>query len=93
MSIEDKINKITDGYPNYLSIDFNEHWSLYQPIEAYLAENSGDDDFISADDKKRIIDTNHCWQVIYYPRTPVGFQRIYASSLDAALDAMIELLC
>ncbi|HEX3560380.1 MAG TPA: hypothetical protein VHU19_14325 [Pyrinomonadaceae bacterium] len=91
MTVEEKINEITNGKPNYLSITFNDHWAAHEPIERAL-EDISDRDFAAPDERQKCLESNSIWEVHYYPVTPVGFVHCYASTLDAALDGLLKLL-
>lgn len=90
-SIEILINKITRGEPNHLSIEFNPQWVLYQTVKEYL----DDDDkttFENEREKQKCIETNTLWEILYYPNTPICFYCVGASTLELALQTMVEVL-
>lgn len=56
----------------------NEHKDVYQSVEDFYDE----EDFTSEEEWKKAIKENSVWSLQWYPRTPVGFGRICASSLE-----------
>lgn len=82
--------------PRHLSmiIEHNDHKSIYQDLRDYLADKSNhieDDMFRDADERQRCIDHDSLWMVQWYPDTPVGFSRVYASTLQAAMAFACEI--
>jgi hypothetical protein len=88
-AVAEKIQRITQGKPNALSISFNEHWAIYRSIEEAIKEINPDD-FPSPEERQRCLGSGELWNVYYYPRNQVGFISVYASTLDGALDYLIE---
>lgn len=92
MDTGEKIKALIGDRPNSLSISFNTCWGYYQTVKSAIEEgraNGQEFDFVSEEDKQRCIETESLWHVQYYPRTPVGFNDVYASSLDIALDYLL----
>jgi hypothetical protein len=67
-----------------LSLTHNEHKSYYESAAKFIAERKA----LWKDDesKKRAIDTDEIWQLQWYPRTPVGFHRVMAPTLQELLE-------
>lgn len=90
--LERKLKGLLRGEFSSLSISFNEHSSNY--IDAAEAASHTmfyvDDYWASDEEKRRAIEANSIWAVQWYPVTPVGFCRVLASSLDAAIKAALE---
>lgn len=76
--------------PNYdvaLFIEHNSHKTDYKSFSEEVKDlNLDADDFISEEDMHKCIDDDNAWMVHWYPDTPVGFFRVYGSSLEAILD-------
>lgn len=70
-----------------LYITHNEHKDLYQSAEEFINDCYELNDFTSAEDRQKCIDTGELWCVHWYPHTPVGFHRVCGSSLELVLDA------
>lgn len=100
MTIDEKIKAITKDKPNSLYITFNDHWTSYEKPEEVIYGifnfEEGDEfileNFISIEDYNKCVKENSFWHVQYYDRTPVGFVAIYASSLELALDYILQSL-
>jgi hypothetical protein len=58
------------------------------------AVESGDayeeDSWVSPEQKQKAIDTNECWELHWYPDTPVGSYTLLAAELDVLLAAANE---
>ena len=66
-----------------LYVTHNEHRDYYESIEAYIKDR--DVEFESEDEKAKSIATDSLWSIQWYPRTPVGFCIVYASTFEEAL--------
>ncbi len=72
-----------------LSLYHNEHKSVYVSVkDAIETKDLGyqDDQWISAEEKQRAIDTDECWSLQWYPETPVSFIVVSASTLEALME-------
>lgn len=70
-----------------LSLEHNEHKNYYDDIGDFINSlKYNDEDFVSLEEKQRCIDTDEIWVLQYYPNTPVGYNLIIASTLDAILE-------
>lgn len=68
-----------------LHLTHNAHKDVYESIEEFYDAT----DFISPEEYIKAIDDNSVWVLHWYPETPVGFNLLAASSLDA-IQAEIE---
>lgn len=93
-NIEQLAAKVCVGEFSTLHIDFNEFKSGYQTAAQAIQENFNgwfdDDSFVSPEEKQRCIDTNTIWGIQWYPHTPVGFHKVLASTLEAAVAAVLR---
>ena len=62
-----------------LYLTHNEHKDVYETIEQFYEP----EDFISPQEWEKAISENSVWVLQWYPNTPVGFNRIAASTLEA----------
>lgn len=76
-----------------LYLTHNQHKDYYEKIEDHLQEYPGfdDDNFVSAEDKQKCIDTDELWELQWYPETPVGFHKVCGSTLDVVLKRAMEI--
>jgi len=82
--------KTIPGFPPCvaLTIEFNEHQACYDTIEDWEhSANIRPDDWASADERAKAIQTNCVWTCHWYPDTPVAFYRVAASSFEALMTA------
>lgn len=87
--IEKALNQAREGkilelpeHEGELSITHNGHKSNYETVENYLEWLKADDEDISPEERKKAIETKELWECQWYPNTPVGFNKVYASSLE-----------
>jgi len=93
--IEDRLRGLLQGRHSSLTISFNdEHACNYVTAKVWHDEwghySGGTDDHIewaSEDERLKAIRENSVWTVQWYPNTPVCFEMVGASSLQAAFDA------
>jgi hypothetical protein len=76
-----------------LTLSFNDHATSYETAEQWWAglassDLANDDEWASPEEKALALAGNSVWELQWYPHTPVGFCRIYASSLPALLAAV-----
>lgn len=70
-----------------LSLTHNEHRNYYQSAREAIAEwDDGYADWPPGEMEKAIA-TDSIWVLHWYPNTPVGFNCVAASTLEAVLDA------
>lgn len=95
MTTDEMIGLIIRRNPNHLNISFNEQWVCYRTVSDEIESQDApytDDAFMSAEDRRRCMDTNTLWTVQYYPNTPVGFVFSCGSTRELALQRMVEIL-
>ena len=83
MNIEEFIKK---HKPLNLYIEYNDHKSSYETVEEYILERDIKDEEII--DKEECIKNDTIYSLRIYPKTPIGFYIIYASSLEKAIEEM-----
>lgn len=69
-----------------LTISFNDFACNY--VDARTAVEEGivpDDGWVSDAERERALERNSIWEVQWYPDTPVGFNVVRASSIEAAV--------
>lgn len=72
-------------------VTVNEHRNYYHSVAQHLADR-GDTPDISSEVQAKMIELDTLVELQFYPRTPVGFYRIWHYDLDAALDEALALL-
>lgn len=72
-------------------ITHNAHKSDYQTVQEWLGGYGGEGFWISQDEMARAIETDSVWEIHWYPRTPVSFHCVRASTFEAALKAAQEI--
>lgn len=79
--------------PKHINIEIthNPHSVYYESAKDYIGEKIlyeewSDNDFISQEDKQVCIDSNDFWTIHWYPKTPVSFCYVVASTLEKALE-------
>lgn len=75
-----------------MTITHNPHKDLYQSVEDYIKEDAdeygrvnGMYEWASDAERGNAIQTNELWLIQVYPRTPVGFYAVAASTIEALL--------
>jgi hypothetical protein len=72
-----------------LALIHNEHKSYYRTVKETLEDDDLGktvdelNDFVTAVERQKAIETNELWELRWYPDTPVGFCRKRAASLPA----------
>lgn len=69
-----------------LHLTHNEHRCYYQSVEQFGKD--GPADWVSDEERERAIAADEVWCLQWYPETPVGFNAIAASSLEALREAL-----
>jgi hypothetical protein len=64
-----------------LHLTHNEHRNYYETVEQYIEDNGLADSFESEDEMRKAIKDDSLWVLQWYPVTPVGFNRVAASTL------------
>lgn len=73
-----------------LYLTHNEHKTCYATVRDEINnERHGytDDCWISPEQRQKAIESNECWTMQWYPKTPVGFMIMSAADLDMLLAA------
>ena len=76
-----------------LYLTHNEHKSYYQTVAQAIAEDThgyDDDCWVSSEQRQKAIDTNECWTLQWYPKTPMRFCFLAAADLDVLLEAALK---
>lgn len=78
-----------------LTLEHNPHKNNYESIQQYcenLAQFDFDDDtWVSLEQKQKAIQRDCFWELHWYPRTPIGFYKLWACDLDVLLMAAREI--
>lgn len=93
--IENQLRSLLKGEFSSLHIGFNdEHACNYCTAQRY-ADEYGDYEmnymWIDEEDRALALATNSVWSAQWYPDTPVGFCRKYASSLPKLLNYLFTI--
>jgi hypothetical protein len=70
-----------------LTITHNAHKDYYDSLPGYLEGSLKD---IDPSDLREIFDTGELWEIQWHPDTPVGFCKVYAPTLERALELANE---
>jgi len=62
-----------------LHLSHNEHREVYETVEQYYVV----DCFVSPEEWRKAVAEDSVWLLHWYPETPIGFDRIAASTLEA----------
>jgi len=62
-----------------LHLSHNEHRDVYETVEQFYDPS----DFVSEDEWLKAVKEDSVWVLQWYPNTPIGFNRIAASTLEA----------
>ena len=75
-----------------LSLEHNKHKDYYTTAAKEIENNPDyyDDESFPDGERERCIATDELWTLHWYPRTPVGFNVIHASTLEALMAAVAE---
>lgn len=77
-----------------LSITFNDHANYYQSAAAWVVEQEDGGssfDWVSTEERQKAMDTNSIWVCQWYPRTPIGFYSLAASSFAVLMPAVLAM--
>jgi hypothetical protein len=68
-----------------LTITHNDHLDYYETVAEQVASSEWvkERDFVSAAELQKAISTNELWCIQWYPDTPIGFHKRFASTLEA----------
>ena len=76
-----------DWFPEHkcgLYLTHNEHRDVYETVKQYYDHEY----FESVEEWKKAVESDNVWSLQWYPNTPVGFNRICASTLDGLKEAL-----
>lgn len=74
-----------------LHLTHNDHKSVYETVAQSIEDGRYDSDaFVSDEQREKAIATNECWELHWYPDTPVGFCVLLAADLDVLMAAALE---
>lgn len=73
-----------------MTLSHNDHLDYYTTVENELGQLYHAEDFVSDEQRRKAIETNECWTIQWYPRTPVGFYVLHAADLDVLMAAALE---
>ena len=84
------IAELLPAHKASLSIIHNKHLDYYESAKTQIER---DDDYYHPDsfpegERDKCITANEIWTLHYYPETPIGFNLIHASKLEALLRAI-----
>lgn len=68
-----------------LYLTHNDHRDYYETAETRIDDLKQKDEFPSAEDYQKAVDTNDYWCLQWYPTTPIGSYAICGTDLDALL--------
>ncbi len=87
--LEKRLRALVSGEFSTITLTFNDHASNYSHDDEFLESYYGDfADFVSEEEKQKAFSNNSVWVLQYYPKTPVGFCTIAASSLSKILETL-----
>lgn len=77
-----------------LSLTHNEHKNYHYTAQQEIESNPDyyDDESFPSGEREKCIAANELWTLQWYPDTPVGFNVIHASTLEAILVAVRAVL-
>lgn len=70
-----------------LYLEHNAHRDVYESVEDAVEELGAS--WVSPGERNRALQTGEIWTLQWYPETPVGFNLIAASSLEALRKALL----
>ena len=93
-ALEEMLLSLLEGEHSSLHLTFNEeNGPDYQSVEDLVTHprsNASEIQWISAEEKIKACKENKIWTLRWYPRTPIGFSTLSASSLSALLDRVFN---
>jgi hypothetical protein len=81
------IEQLVECFPAHkcsLTIEHNGYRDYYETIADAVEELEGY--WVSPEERERALSTGEVWTIQWYPDTPVGFHRVAASTLTAAIN-------
>lgn len=87
--------KQASGFPPcvHLHVNFNEHAVYYETAEDWLSDQDDGKkecwfEWVSPEERAKAIAADSIWTCQWYPKTPVGFCALAASSYEALMAAV-----
>ncbi|MCK9556272.1 hypothetical protein M0R36_10775 [bacterium] len=85
------MNLILPKHECSLTLTHNIHKDYYRSAKEHIEEMESVelwdlDDWVSPEERRKAMDTNEIWQLDWYPDTPVGYNKIMASSLRVIME-------
>lgn len=74
-----------------LTIEHNDHKTIYQNIVDYIVNSNLEDSFNSELEMNEAIDNDELWVIYYHPATPVGHCRLSAPTLEKLLNLIYKM--
>jgi len=72
-----------------LTLEHNPHKAYYETVQDYVGRDRDlAGDWVSPEEREKAFESQELWTVQWYPQTPVGFNYLQASSLEALLEAI-----
>jgi hypothetical protein len=90
LNLDDLFKSMAKGEYSSLALTYNEDFSpsYEKAIDYYFPEEWEQEGFISKAECEKALLENSVWTLHWYPRTPVVFHRIRASSILALFQAL-----
>lgn len=66
--------------------------TLKQAIEKGDSYYCDEDDFLSAEDRVKCMETDEYWTIHFYPDTPIGFYKFHGSDCNALVEQAISII-
>jgi hypothetical protein len=71
-----------------LILTHNDHKNVYQTVaQSIERKDHCFRNWVSEEQKQKAIDTNDCWSIQWYPKSPIGSYSMVAADLDVLLEA------
>lgn len=91
--LESLLLGLLDGEWTSLTIGYNDlnacnYETVQQAVEAGGSMYNDGEEWVSEEEKVKAMETNSWWRAQWYPRTPVGFNTLSASSLPVLIEAL-----
>jgi hypothetical protein len=94
MTTQEKLQSLISRCKASVSIEINQHRDYYLTIEESIAEygDGKEKDNIDSEVFAKMIESDTCVEIQFYPRTPIGFFKVYHYDVDLALDECLLIL-
>lgn len=91
--LEAQLTGLLHGEHSSLTLSFNDESGPNYTTIGDLVEQAADMfdcGWVSDEERAKAIETNRCWTLQWYPKTPVGFSVVRASTLEAAVHGALD---